>query len=161
MSINLQILNKIAEESMVTTSPPDFSVISYYNTIVVGFGSQNAAIINKLFDLINSALFYISNGKYDLQWMKSQNFNFGTSAISLPELRNLMNFTKIIFYYLLNNGQQFKNKLTNEAIQYRVDKVLSSNELKSLPTNLTSKKVQEKIGGSLKTMINNYLTLVR
>lgn len=155
----LKVIAQITDQKPVISDPQPFIASNNYTTISIAYGSTATQSINKLIDLINNALFHISNGKFDFHWMKSNNFSFGVSDISIPELKCLMQFSKTIYYFLLNNGQPFKNPLTKEQIKNRIDLIKQSQDLNSLPSTIYTKS--KKVPNNLKTLINNYLTSIK
>lgn len=152
----------VANTTPVTGTPPSFIASDYYPGMITAFQTKNIPIINGLADLLNKSLFYSSNGKIYLSWMRSVNFNFDTSGISSVDLRNLMMFTKQIYNNLFsNNGAKDEVQLTPEQIKERVNRLTMSQALENLSGTNPSGQLATKIGGNVKTLIKNYLLNIK
>lgn len=150
---------EVAKTQSVSGSPPTFIATSYYPSYILAFSTKNIPIINGLSDVLNQALYYSSNGKVHLPWMRSVNFNITTSNIPSIDLRNLMEFSKQIYNQLYTNlGATYTKPLTKEEITSKVNLLRNSNYLNNLSsTNVISGQLGSKLGGNLKTIIHNYL----
>lgn len=152
----------VAKTTSVSGSPPAFNVIDYYPSIITGFQSKNVPWIVGLSNLLNTSMYYSSNGKVTLPWMRSNNFNFGTDQIPALELRNLMNFTKLVYNELFTNlGQPYNNQLTSGQIIDKIHKLNSSQFLNNLSSVQPGGQLATKVGGNVKTLIQNYLFQIR
>lgn len=145
----------------VSGSPQAFIASDYY-PIVLAFTAKNAVIINSLSNILNNALYYSSNGKIHLQWMKSVNFNFDMSNTPSADLRNLMGFTKQVYLQIFtNNGQLDKKALTAQEIANRLNPLKYSQYLSNMSATGTNSQLNTKIGGNVRTLINNYLLQIK
>lgn len=172
--LRLKILEKIAQTTpnvptdavvqttSVSGSPPPFNVSDYYPTMITGFQAKNMPWIVGLSNLLNTVMYYSSNGKVTLPWMKSNNFNVGTDQIPSLDLRNLMNFSKLVYNQIFTNlGQPYKAQLTSEQIAIKVNTLKSSQFLNNLSSVQPGGQVATKIGGNVKTLIQNYLLQIK
>lgn len=170
--LRLKILKKIAQNTpapstdptvkSVAGSPPDFNVITLYPTLTRGLNATNAGIINKLCHSLNDALYYSSDGKIHLPWMKSVNFNYDTSGATSTNLKNLMLFARLLYQNLITDqGNNFKEPLTPEQIKERVDRLTQSQPLNNLSSTNLGSQMGTKVGGDLKTVIRNYLLQIK
>ncbi len=159
----LKLLNKIAQEAKsVSGSPIDFDITTKYPTTILGLTAKNIAPLNKVGDLLNNALYYLSDGEKDLEWMKSVNFNFDTSAAFSIDLKNVMIFSKLLYHNLMTNlGVDFKEQLPANEIANRVRILSTSQPLTSLSSSNLSGQLSSKIGGNLKTLILQALTQIK
>ncbi len=157
-------LEKIAQTTSATSisgSPPEFIAPNYY-PIVLAFSTRNTYLINNLTNIINQALYYTSNGKIQLQWMKNQNFNFDTSGQSNINLKNLMGFAKMMFNTIFtNNGAKYIKQLSPQEINDKVNILKSSTFLNLLSATNPIGQLASKIGGNVKTLINNTLNQIK
>ncbi len=145
----------------VSGSPRAFIATNYY-PIILAFSSKNAPIINGLSNTLNNALYYLSNGKIDLEWMKSVNFNFDISNTPSADLHNLMGFTKQVYSQIYtNNGQLDNRSLSTEEISKRINPLKFSQFLGNISATGTNSQLNIKIGGNLKSIINNYLLQIK
>jgi hypothetical protein len=170
-NLRIKILKKIAQTAVpaaanqstttVAGSPQTFIASDYYPT-VLAFSAKDAVIINDLSNVLNNALYYSSNGKIHLQWMKSVNFNFDMSNTPSADLHNLMGFTKQVYLQLYtNNGQLDKKALSAQEIINRLNSLKYSQYLNNMSATSTNSQLDTKIGGNLKTLINNYLLQIK
>ena len=173
--VSLHILKKLAQDATnqmatdeanknktVAGSPPSFVASNAYPTIIQGFGAANVPWINNLSNVLNDSLYYSSNGQVHLNWMKSNNFNFGTTQIPSDDLKKIMSFCKVVYSHLYTNlGQNFKQPLNQAQIAEIVKFVNSNPALNSLPTVVSNGQLASKIGGNLKTIIQNYLLQIK
>lgn len=163
-----RLFNKIGQNSLPTAevtktntvsgSPPNFIASNYYPSIIIAFNSRNTSIINGLSNIINQALYYNSNGKIHLPWMYNMNFNFDSSIAPSVDLKNIMNFSKNMYQQLFSN---LNKPLSINEIYQRVLALKNSSALVNLPGTSTSSQLYTKIGGDLKTLINNYLLQIK
>lgn len=171
----IKILKRIAQTALptnlptdatannpVTGSPPSFNATDYYPSITIGFTSKNVPWINGLVNLLNTSLFYASAGKVHIPWMRSVNFNFGTDQAPSVDLRNIMNFTKLVYNQIFTNlGQAYQQPLNPQQIAEKKRILLSSQAFNNLSQVNPSSQLSTKIGGNLKTLINNYLLQIK
>lgn len=149
---------QVIATQIVSGSPPSFIPSNYYPDLVTAFNSRNIPIINNLSNIINQALYYTSNGKIHLPWMYNRNFNFDNSISPSIVLKNLMNFSKLMFQQLFSN---LSKPLSSQEILSRVGILSNSLFLTNLPQTNTSGQLTTKIGGNLKTIIKNYLLQIK
>lgn len=153
--------SQITQTKTISGSPPSFTATDYY-PISLAFFSKNANIINTLSNILNQALYYSSDGKIHLQWMHSVNFNFDTSNIPSVDLKNLMNFTKQVYNQLYTNNGKLDNKqLSAQEIKDRVTPLQLSQYISNLSSTNPIGQLSSKIGGNIKTFINNYLYQIK
>lgn len=151
-----------APSTTVSGSPPTFNPENYYPGIVIAFSARNLPIINQLTYVLNQALYYSSNGQIDLQWMRSVNFNFQADNVVSLDLRNIMLFTKQVYFKIFsNNGTPDKAPLNSQQILARTQQLKQSYYLTSLSTVNPTSQLSAKIGGNLKTIINDLLLQIR
>lgn len=149
------------QTTSVSGSPPTFVATDYY-PIVLAFGAKNVPIINNLTNAINQALYYTSSGKIHLQWMKLANFNSDTSNTNSLELKNLMNFAKQIYNQIYTNNGKLDNKqLSPQEISARIAPLKTSMFLSNLSSTNPIGQLASKIGGNIKTLVNNYLLQIK
>jgi len=151
-----------AKAKPVAGSPPDFAPENFYPTMIRGFGFRNTNIINSLSDALNQGLYFNSDGKVNLSWMRSVNFNFGTDNVPSVDLKNLMGFAKQLHKSVYtNNGEDFKKALTSEEIAKIVAPLKTSTFISNLSNTNPVGQLSAKLGGNIKTIINNYLLQIQ
>lgn len=172
----LKILNKIAQATPpanlptssvantkpVAGSPPSFKADDWYPSLRIGFQNKNVPWINGLANLLNTSLYYSSDGKTHLNWMRSVNFNFGTDQVPSVDLKNLMLFSKMVYQQLFTNlGQAYTQQLTPEQIAEKIQYLRTSQPFNNLSQVSPTGQLSTKIGGNLKTLIYNYLLQIK
>lgn len=156
------VTDSVAATTPVSGSPPVFSASGYYPTINLGFQAKNVPIINGLANILNTALYYTSNGQVSLPWMRGVNFNFSSDQSPSVDLKNIMNFSKLVYNQLFTNlGDNYRQQLTPEQIAEKIQVLKSSAPLNNLSPNIQNTQLSSKIGGNLKTIINNYLLQIK
>lgn len=154
--------SSVSQTQNVAGAPPPFSTYNLYPGIVVAFQPKNALIIDRLANILNNSLYYLSNGEFSLQWMKNNNFVFGTSDIPAMPLRLIMNFTKLVYNTLFSeHGTFYKIPLTPEEIKEKINILKNSQFLLNLPSTNLSGQLASKIGGNLREIVNNLLLQIR
>lgn len=174
--LRLRILRKIAQNALpqgtptdaaaqttvVAGSPPAFKASDAYPGIVVGLQAKNVPWVNGLADVLNTALFYSSNGKVSMPWMRQNNFNFSADQSPSVDLRNIMNFTKLVYNNLFTNlGAGFQQPLAPAQLQEKVHTLQTSQFLSNLSSLQPTGQLANKLGGNLKTIITNYLLQIK
>jgi len=161
----IKILNRIAQDllskSSVSGSPRSFNIVSLYPTTVLGLTSKNISPLTKLADLLNNALYYLSDGEKDLEWMRTVNFSFDASIAS-GDLKNVMLFCKLFHTNLLTNlGADFTEALPATEIANRIRILSTSAPLINLSSTSITGQLNLKIGGNLKSLITQTLTQIK
>lgn len=155
---NDQPSTQAAKPTSVSGSPPVFIASDWYPTIITGFQTKNMSKINHLADLLNLSLFYTSGGKINMRWMKEQNWTFSTEQFPSTDLRNLMNFSKLVYYHIFSDsGAPYQRSLTPEQINQKLNILRSSPFLNNLSAVNPTSQLATKIGGNIKTLITDSL----
>ncbi len=163
----VKLLKIIAQEVVpqkhsVSGSPQAFNLVNVYPNIIVGLNQVNANRLSILFNIINQALYYTSDGQIDLSWMRSRNFNFGTTSVIDRDLKNLMEFCKLVYNLLITNrGSTYKAALSAEDLENRVLNLMQSQYLNNLSSTKPNSQLSTKIPGNLKTIILDNLRLIK
>lgn len=153
---------EVTETKTVSGSPSYFDIVQYYPTIITAFGSQNMNWITKLVNVVNQALFYTSDGQIQFKWMENASYNFGTDSVPSVDLKNLMGFSKQIYSNLFTtNGAEYKRALTPEEIANKVQTLKSSSHLSNLSQSSPMGQLRSKLGGDVKTLINDILLQIK
>jgi hypothetical protein len=171
--VRLKILQKIAQTvpSDPTTSTatpntttnaavaPDPSPLasSLYPSIRVGWDSARVAIIESLVRSLSSAANIATNGQYNLQTLRNQNFQFDPSSFTSPDQKNLLVFFLKVYKTLLNAGQAFTQALTADQVSQMIPYLLQSPELANLSTINPTGQIAQKstIPGNFKDGIRD------
>lgn len=153
---------EVTSTTTVSGSPPSFVATEYYPEIIQAFNSRNATIINGLTNVLNQALYYSSNGQVHLQWMRQVNFNFGMDGIPSVDLKNLMGFAKQLYMLVFtNHGEPDKQPLNPQEIEKRINLLKTSQFVGNLSSTNPVGQLSSKIGGNIKTIINDYLLQIK
>ena len=155
-------IDEATKPKVVSGSPNAFNITEYYPGLENAFGGTNFNWIKRLVDIINQALYYTSDGKIELKWMQNNNFSFDTSSVYSVDLKNLMGFAKQLHDYILtNNGKKDAQPLNSIDISKRIAPLKSSNFISNLSTSNPMGQLQSKIGGNVKTLINDILAQIK
>lgn len=151
-----------ADINTVSGTPPAFIAADMYPSLRIGFQNQNVPWINRLGTLLNTAMYYSSSGKVHMQWMRGVNFTFGTDQIPSTDLKNLMNFSKLVYNQMFSNmGQAYQQALKPEQIAEKKRILLTSQPYMNLSSTNPTGQMATKIGGNIKSLINDLLLQIR
>ena len=152
---------ELAQTQSVSGSPPPFSAIQSFPTLILAFNQRNANVIEQLSNLLNTVMFYTSNGQVHMQWMRTVAFNFGVTDIISTDLQHVMNFCKQFFVQIFNGGQNYNAALTPEQIAEKVNVLKNSPALTSMSSTNPIGQLATKIRGDVKTSIINLLSQIK
>jgi hypothetical protein len=94
--------------------------------------------------------------------MENASYNFGTDSVPSVDLKNLMGFSKQIYSNLFTtNGAEYKRALTPEEIANKVQTLKSSSHLSNLSQSSPMGQLRSKLGGDVKTLINDILLQIK
>lgn len=163
--LRIKILEKLSqanpETKLISGSPTNVDINSFPNKIIFAWGNNNHTAIQKLIDLLNDTLFYLTSGQIDFYKMKNSGFITDISQYH-SELKFIILLSKIIYNNILSNlGQAFENKLTSEEKKEIIDKIKSDVSLDSIPNSGINSILQNKIGGNFKSLILNILSSIK
>lgn len=172
----LKILTKLAQtqttdqpteteqKPTVPGSPNAFQASSFYPTLNKGWGTQNARIIDGLINVLNTILYYSSNGQVQMTGgnkpLSSNNFQIDESAYGDP-MRKILLFSKTVFKELLNSKNDFAQPLPDNERRARIARVKADQSLNSLPTTNPTGQLGTKLPSNAKTLIITYLDQLR
>lgn len=168
----LAILKKIAQTALpqdtttpstvVSGSPPSFIASNFYPSMMVGLQSKNVPWVNGLANILNTALYYTSGGKVHMPWLRQTNFNFATDQAPSVDLRNILSFSKLVYNQLFSDhGAAFEVALSPEQLADRIRILSNSPFFNNLSQVSNTGQLASKIGGNLKTIINDYLLQIK
>lgn len=146
-----------------TGTPPTFQASSRYPSLRIAFNTSGAInIIDNLSSYLNNALFYASNGKYYMQQLFQQGFNYSASDLptSAKDLKLLLLFTKEIFVQIYNRGAGYTKPLTKEEFTRKISLLLENQNLMDLSQVNPTGQLSIKMGGNIKTDLIKFLTLL-
>jgi len=164
MSIRTKILKKISQanppKSENIGDPPDVSV-SLFPTLVLGWGSNNTAHIQKILDVINISIHILSNAKTDLDKMRQQSFATDVSSYHAT-VRDLLLLSKEIYQNILtNDGDQYKLALTPEIKASIINNIKNSTQFRNIPDGPLASTLAPKIGGNLKSILSSTFSNIK
>lgn len=155
--------DKVVQKTPNLGMPPPFSAPNKYPSLRQAFDNPSIEAIDNLSDLINSSLYYASNGKYNMAKLFNENFNYTASDIppTAKDLKLLLLFAKDIFNKLYNRGIEYKNKLKNEQYLDKINSLLESVNLNNLSQINPSSQLAVKLGANIKTKIIDILNYMK
>lgn len=159
---NQMSTDEVNKNNSVSGNPPSFIATNNYPSLITAFDAKNLPWINQLSNVLNDSLYYCSNGQINLNWMKSNNFNSDNTQIPSTDLKKIMSFCKIIYNYLYTDlGQNYQKPLSSQQVADKIKFIYNSQPLNTLPSVMNSGQLATKIGGNLKTIIQNYLLQIK
>jgi len=136
-------------------SPPASQLYPIRN----GFDAARVVILDGLVKQLSVAANVATGGKYNLQNLKNENFQFDPSEFASPDQKNLMVFFQKVFFTLLNRGQNFNQPVNAAQLNSWVSYLLQSPELANLsqinPTGQIAQKAP--VSGNFKDTIREML----
>jgi hypothetical protein len=144
-------------------APPTFIASDKYPFLRKVFSNEAISSINQLSSFINNALFYASNGEYDMNKLFNIAFNYSASNIptSARDLRLLLLFAKNIFTYFYNNGTPYQAAVNRQQYLEKIDQLLKSPNLENLARLNPSSQMAVKLGTNIKTKIVDTLNFMK
>lgn len=137
--------------------PPNFQASAAYGWMTNSYNSNTVASIDKLASIINMALHYASNSKFNLLILRNQSFQVDPSAAPSIDAKNLLNLSVLLYKTYLNSGNQFPQKPTGNQIHEWNSRIEQSQAFLNLSQLSPTGTVAQKIPGNLKDNILNIL----
>jgi len=148
-------------ETTVSGSPRSIGIDSFPNQIILGWGENNAPAIQKLINILNISLFYLTNGQFDLNSLKQNNFSIDSSKYH-SELKNIILFSNLTYKSILSNsGAAFKERLSAEEKKEKIDNLKTSSIFSSIPDGGINNILPTKIGGNFKSLVADILLSIK
>ena len=158
----IRLLNKISQNLQVTiSSPPSITISQMFPGVLKSYTPQTIKAIDNLFNLLNTALHYSSEGHINIQTLKNINFNYDVSSIADNDQKNIVLIAKKIYSTILNSGNEFDKELTPQLIKDMVDSIFQSNFINNLSSLNPTSIMAQKIGGNLKTLLTDDLNYIK
>jgi hypothetical protein len=143
--------------STTISPPPTFIASQIYGWLPGQYNTNSINYINGLISLLNTALHYSSNGQYNFQELRNDNFQIDPSGAPSIDTKNLLNLSILIYKTFLNSGNQFPTKPTPQQIQNWGKLIGSSQAFLNLSQLNPSGPIAQKIPGNMKDNILNYI----
>lgn len=137
--------------------PPNFQVSAAYGWMTNSYNSNTVASIDKLAGILNMALHYASNSKYNLLILRNQSFQVDPSAAPSIDAKNLLNLSVLLYKTYLNSGNQFPQKPTGNQIQEWNSRIEQSQAFLNLSQLSPTGTIAQKMPGNIKDNILNIL----
>lgn len=141
-------------------APPSFQASSIYGWLSSAYNTYTISLINQICTYLNTALHYSSNGQYNFQALKNQNFQVDISSTNSTDSKNLLLVSMLFFKTFLNSGNKPLQPFTSQQID-DFNKLITSSPafLNIAQLNPTSGAAQ-KIQGNLHDIILNLLKIL-
>lgn len=137
--------------------PPAVKATDLWGWLTRDYNTQTIGTLNSLVSLLNTALHYSSNGKYNFQILKNDNFQVDPSGVPSIDTKNLIFLASNVYRTFLNSGQEFKAKPTGEQIATWGNGLINSQPLLNLSQVNPTGPLAQKIQGNIKDTILNYV----
>lgn len=168
-SLRRKILTKLAQSTSsggssipktpttVSGAPPNFIASNFFPSLILGFSSRNLPIINSIGSLLNTAIFFASDGYGSLERLREQNFSFPADQ-SQNDLKSLVQFAGQVNSLLFtDHGKNFSSQLSPEEIANRSNSLFNSISLGNLSQTNPSSQLAQKVGSNVKSQFQNLL----
>jgi len=162
-SLLWQKLGQSVPQSNVATNstpPPAFQASSAYGWLNSQYNSYTIITLNSLISLLNVALHYSSNGQYNFQILKNNNFQVDPGSAPSLDTKNLILLSMLMFKTFLNNGNNFPDKPNTQQIQSWIAQINNSQALLNLSQVNPTGNIAIKISPNLKEDIINFLRYI-
>ena len=144
----------------VAGSPTPFDPFQYFPTIMTGWGANNVAPIRRLSNVLNMAIFVLSNGGLDLNRLRSSNFVVDISKYPDVVLRGLIKYALQVHRLIYSNyGAPYKAVITDKLA--RVQALKNFLTTFQIPDGSINNFLGSKLGGGLKAIILTTLSLIK
>ena len=152
--------NTTTGPTTVAGSPTTFDPFQFFPTMTVGWGANNATPIRRLSNVLNNALYVLSNGGLDINRMRANNFMVDVSKYPDVVLRGVIRYIGQVYRFLFTNfGQAFTGPVQDKTHRIQVLKnVLITFQI---PDGGINQFLNNKIGGNLKPIIIDTLSLIK
>ncbi len=161
-AINDSPTDEVNKTISISGSPPNFIASNYYPSIIIAFKSKNATLINQLLSLLNNAIFYSSNSKLNIDYLRQLNFSISGDQANSEALKNIIKFSKQVYQFILTDtGKNYKKPLLPEEIENKINILKSSQFLNQIPSTVATSQLAVKVGGDVKTKIKNLLDQIK
>jgi hypothetical protein len=136
---------------------PAFRATDVWGWLARDYGSQTILTINSLVSLLNTALHYSSNGQYNFQILKNENFQVDPSGVPSVDTKNLIFLSSMVYRTFLNAGHEFRTKPTGTQIAGWANNIINSQPFLNLSQVNPTGPLAQKIQGNIKDMILNFV----
>lgn len=144
----------------VSGSPSPFDPFAYFPTMMVGWGAPNVEPIRRISNVLNNALYILSNGALDINRLRANNFVVDVSQYPDIVLRGIINYSLQVFKSVYsNNTIPFKAPITNKPQRIQALKNLLTTF--QIPDGGINGLLQNRIGGNFKLIILDTLDNIK
>ncbi len=137
--------------------PPSVRATDLWGWLNRDYNTQTIGTLNSLVSLLNTALHYSSNGQYNFQTLKNDNFQVDPSGVPSIDTKNLIYLASNVYHTFLNSGQEFKAKPNGAQIAAWGNGLINSQPLLNLSQVNPTGPLAQKIQGNIKDTILNYV----
>jgi len=154
--------NTQAGPAYVAGAPYAYDPYSYYPTMTLGWGIANVNWIRRLSNIINNAIYFLSQGQLDLNKIRMVNFVVDVSKYPDRVLTAVVKFALQVYRMIYTHQTaDFKTALLPEdktAVVTQLKNFLPYFQIPDGPINVA---LVNKIGGNLKQVLFDTLTQIR
>lgn len=164
----LKLLTRIAQTAATSTTglpqttptpaasvppPPGVQASALWPALATAYNSQTVQQINGLVALLNTALHYSSNGQYNFQILKNDNFQVDQSGFPSMDTKNIFLVCSIVYKTFINAGHDFAAKPTGIQIKGWGDSLIASQPYLNLSQLNPTGPLAQKVRGNPKDQI--------
>lgn len=140
--------------------PPDFQASSAWGWMGEKYNAASVGFINSLVTLLNKALHYASQGKFNWQILRN-NFDVDASAAGGTDAKNILNLSKLVHDTYLNKGNAFPQKVTGTQIAAWNTAISQSQSFLNLSQLNPTGTIAQKMGNPKDAILNILRDLAR
>jgi hypothetical protein len=148
-NVRINILEKIAKQ--VEGNPPAVNLNNLNPNLIKILGPGIFSKLTAFSQYLNVVLYFLSEGKYNFEYIFRNISSIDSSNIYNKELKNILEFCKQLFSntILINNSSNFKSKIINLENSQNLSVLSDSGQTGQISSKLPS--------GSIKSHIKKYL----
>jgi hypothetical protein len=141
----------------VIPPPPAFTASGAWGWLGNVYNSASVSILDRLVGLLNMALHYSSEGKFNFQVLRNNGFSVDPSGANSIDTKNLLILSKAVYQTYLNGGNQFPQKVAGSQIIAWNSSLSQSQAFLNLSQLSPTGTIAQKMPGNLKDTILNSL----
>jgi hypothetical protein len=150
----------------ISGNPTPIGVNSLFSRVIVGWGAENISKIQALTNALNTAVYFLSGGQFDLHRFIGQFFQAPPTNIPDQNLLAIVRYSKWVWDRVLTpagSNTIFSQALTTQQKTAIINFLISAlnQPLTDIPDGLPSQQLKAKIGGDLKSILYSILTTIK
>jgi hypothetical protein len=167
-----KIIERIAQQAATTApaitgptsvpgSPSSVPINTFFPSVSIAWGANNIDKIGNIVNILNQAIFVLSNGQMDFNTLRVAYFNVDLSKYPDQTLRAIIALSQVIYTRMLSNrGQPFRQALSPIIRQQTIMLIERSLNVSSIPAGGINQYLQTKVG-NFKEVMGSILATIK